>query len=107
MGGDEFLILLTGITAADDVHKIAGRVLDAIREPFLLDDHELQATTSLGVAVYPDDAEDPDTLIRQADFAMYLAKELGRDNYQRFNRLEHETKPTSPRLASARKQPAQ
>jgi len=107
MGGDEFLILLTGITAVDDVIKVAHRVLESIRRPFVLDGHELAITTSLGIAIYPDDAEDMDTLIRQTDFAMYLAKERGRDNYQRYNPLEREAQPTSPRGGSARRRPAQ
>ncbi|MCJ7620057.1 MAG: diguanylate cyclase [Anaerolineae bacterium] len=107
MGGDEFLILLTGITAVDDVIKVAHRVLESIRRPFVLDGHELEITTSLGMAIYPDDAEDMDTLIRQTDFAMYLAKERGRDNYQRYNPLEREAQPTSPRGGSARRRPAQ
>ena len=103
MGGDEFLILLTGITTAKDVDRIAGRVLEAIRKPFHLDGRELLVTTSLGGAVYPDDAADLDTLIRQTDFAMYLAKELGRDNYQRFDPVTYQDRTTSPRLQSARK----
>ena len=107
MGGDEFLILLTGITAADAATKVAHRVLESIRRPFVLDGHELAITTSLGIAIYPDDAEDIDTLIRQTDFAMYLAKERGRDNYQRYNPLEREAQPTSPRGGSARRRPAQ
>ncbi|MGB9301718.1 MAG: diguanylate cyclase, partial [Anaerolineae bacterium] len=105
MGGDEFLILLTGITAADAVTKVAHRVLESIRRPFVIDGHELKITTSLGIASYPDDAEDIDTLIKQTDFAMYLAKERGRDNYQRYNPLEREAQPTSPRGGSARRQP--
>ncbi|HUS69260.1 MAG TPA: diguanylate cyclase [Anaerolineae bacterium] len=107
MGGDEFLILLTGITSVDDVNRIADRVLEAIRKPFVLDDHELDVTTSLGVAIYPDDAEDVDTLIRQTDVAMYLAKERGRDNYQRYSSLDHETQPMDRKARSARREPAQ
>lgn len=105
MGGDEFLILLTGITVVEDVHKIAHRVLEAVRKPFHIDGRELQVTTSLGVAIYPDDAEDLDSLIRQTDFAMYLAKELGRDNFQRFSALEYKTRHASPRLQGAGEQP--
>jgi len=82
-------------------------VLESIRRPFVIDGHELKITTSLGIASYPDDAEDIDTLIKQTDFAMYLAKERGRDNYQRYNPLEREAQPTSPRGGSARRQPAQ
>jgi diguanylate cyclase (GGDEF)-like protein/PAS domain S-box-containing protein len=107
MGGDEFLILLTGITAADAVTKVAHRVLESIRRPFVIDGHELRITTSLGIASYPDDAEDIDTLIKQTDFAMYLAKERGRDNYQRYSPSELETHPSSPRARSVRRQPDQ
>jgi len=107
MGGDEFLILLTGITAADAVTKVAHRVLESIRRPFVIDGHELKITTSLGIASYPDDAEDIDTLIKQTDFAMYLAKERGRDNYQRYSSLDHEAQPMGRRARSARREPAQ
>jgi diguanylate cyclase (GGDEF)-like protein/PAS domain S-box-containing protein len=84
MGGDEFLILLTGIGAPENAVKTAHKVLEAIRNPFHLDGRELGITTSLGVAVYPDDAQDMDMLIRRTDLAMYLAKKMGRDKYQRF-----------------------
>ena len=107
MGGDEFLILLTGITSVDDVNRIGNRVLEAIRKPFVLDDHALDVTTSLGVAIYPDDAEDLDTLIRQTDVAMYFAKERGRDNCQNYSSLDHEAQPMGRRARSARREPAQ
>jgi diguanylate cyclase (GGDEF)-like protein/PAS domain S-box-containing protein len=93
MGGDEFLILLTGISTADASTKVARRVLRCIRRPFVLDGRRLKITTSLGIAIYPDDAEDVDTLIGQADHAMYLAKEQGRDNYQRYSASEFEAHP--------------
>jgi diguanylate cyclase (GGDEF)-like protein/PAS domain S-box-containing protein len=102
MGGDEFLILLTGIAGPEAVHKTAHKVLEAIRKPFELDGAALQITTSLGMAIYPDDAQDMDTLIRRTDFAMYLAKQMGRDNYQRFSPLEHEGQLGNSKLASVR-----
>lgn len=82
-GGDEFILLLPGICTADDTAKIAQKVLEALREPFALSGHELHLTASIGVAVYPDDGEDVDTLTRNADLAMHGAKEQGRDTYQR------------------------
>jgi diguanylate cyclase (GGDEF)-like protein/PAS domain S-box-containing protein len=105
MGGDEFLILLTGIAEADDVGKVAERVLQAIRKPFVLDGAALSITTSVGIAIYPADGEDGDILIRNTDFAMYLAKQKGRDNRQRYvasARGRHDvagtvqTEPTQP-----------
>lgn len=84
MGGDEFLVLLEGISEMEDVAKVAEAILKRSREPVFVKKHELQVTTSLGIAVYPEDGEDGDTLIRNADIAMYRAKEKGRDNYQRY-----------------------
>jgi diguanylate cyclase (GGDEF)-like protein/PAS domain S-box-containing protein len=100
MGGDEFLILLTGIAAVDDVAKVAERVLKAMRKPFLLDGPELSVTTSIGIAIYPDDGEDGDTLIRNTDFAMYVAKEKGRDNCQRYVASARERHPGAGRAQS-------
>jgi diguanylate cyclase (GGDEF)-like protein/PAS domain S-box-containing protein len=84
MGGDEFLVLLEGISEMEDVAKVADAILERLREPVVVKKHELQVTTSLGIAVYPEDGEDGDTLIRNADIAMYRAKDKGRDNYQRY-----------------------
>ncbi|NIN63828.1 MAG: PAS domain S-box protein [Anaerolineae bacterium] len=84
MGGDEFLVLLEGISEMDDVAKVADAILKRLREPVVVKTHELKVTTSLGIAVYPEDGEDGDTLIRNADIAMYRAKDKGRDNYQRY-----------------------
>jgi diguanylate cyclase (GGDEF)-like protein/PAS domain S-box-containing protein len=84
MGGDEFLVLLEGISEMEDVAKVAEAILKRLREPVVVKKHELQVTTSLGIAVYPEDGEDGDTLIRNADIAMYRAKEKGRDKYQRY-----------------------
>jgi diguanylate cyclase (GGDEF)-like protein/PAS domain S-box-containing protein len=82
LGGDEFTLLVPGITAEEDAAKIAKKVCDAIHDPFWIDGRELFVTTSLGVAVYPSDGHDAETLVRNADSAMYRAKEQGRDNYQ-------------------------
>ncbi|MBW3564120.1 MAG: EAL domain-containing protein [Acidobacteria bacterium] len=81
MGGDEFT-LLTDIPVEDDARTIARKILDAVAEPFLIDSHELFITTSIGIALYPEDGEDSDTLLKNADSAMYRAKALGRNNYQ-------------------------
>ena len=62
--------------------KVAQKILEAIRKPFVFDGHEIHIATSIGIALYPDDGENADTLVKNADIAMYRAKEQGRDNYQ-------------------------
>jgi len=84
MGGDEFLLLLPEISGEEDAVKIATKVLEAFEKPFVCDGHELQISTSIGIAIYPDDGGDSDTLVRNADIAMYRAKRRGRANYQRY-----------------------
>ncbi len=82
LGGDEFTLLVPGISAEEDAAKIARKICEAIHDPFWIDGRELFVTTSMGVAVYPSDGHDAETLVRNADSAMYRAKEQGRDNYQ-------------------------
>jgi len=84
MGGDEFMLILPGITRPEDFVRVAQKVLDVVREPFLLAGHTLRITTSIGVTIYPDDGPDVDVLLRNADIALYQAKRMGRDNYQRY-----------------------
>jgi diguanylate cyclase (GGDEF)-like protein len=90
MGGDEFMLLslFPGIRREEDAVKIAQRILQAFRKPFIFDDHEIRITTSIGIAIYPYDGKDADTLIKNADIAMYQAKARGRDNYQRYSGKE-------------------
>ncbi len=87
MGGDEFLLLLPQLGPAEDADTVAEKVVLAIREPFVLDGHELHVTTSLGIAMYPDDGGDAGALMKNADIAMYRAKEEDRDNYQQHTSL--------------------
>ncbi|MCD6527127.1 MAG: EAL domain-containing protein [Desulfuromonas sp.] len=82
MGGDEFVVLLTGINTQNDIVTAAGKILDLLAEPVSIDEHELVSTGSLGISVYPTDAEDVDLLLKHADTAMYQAKETGRNLYQ-------------------------
>jgi diguanylate cyclase (GGDEF)-like protein/PAS domain S-box-containing protein len=85
-GGDEFVILLSEITHAQDATVCADKILEALRSPHRIDQHALHVTASIGIVTYPDDATDADTLMKHADFAMYHAKENGRDNRQFFKR---------------------
>jgi diguanylate cyclase (GGDEF)-like protein/PAS domain S-box-containing protein len=81
-GGDEFVILLTDIKDAQDAANVAQRLMYTLSDTFVLAGHEIVITASIGVSLYPDDGEDFDTLIMEADRAMYHAKKLGRNNYQ-------------------------
>lgn len=74
IGGDEFVVLLTGIESADIAKLVADRLGAKLREPLLIEGEEIIASISTGVAVYPDDANESEELIRQADHAMYRAK---------------------------------
>ena len=89
LGGDEFMLLahnLSNMRIADD---IAGQIVDSMRGVFSLQGHELQISASVGIAIYPFDGADIDTLMKKADAAMYQAKSAGRDQYQVFSRPEN------------------
>ncbi len=79
MGGDEFVVLMAELGAADPVLNLAEKIRDALRLPFFVEGHSLQISCSMGVAVYPQDGRDALTLTKSADEAMYRAKENGRD----------------------------
>jgi diguanylate cyclase (GGDEF)-like protein/PAS domain S-box-containing protein len=83
-GGDEFVVLLSRGAQWVDAATVAKRMLQAVAEPHSIDGRDLHITTSIGVSVYPDDGEDAETLIKNADTAMYQAKENGRHRYQFF-----------------------
>jgi diguanylate cyclase (GGDEF)-like protein/PAS domain S-box-containing protein len=82
IGGDEFVLVLPQIPQANEAAKFAQRILDDFREPFVCDDRRLSITTSIGVAVCPEDGKDIESLLKNADTAMYWAKEQGRDIYK-------------------------
>jgi diguanylate cyclase (GGDEF)-like protein len=82
VGGDEFTLLIPKIDHVEDVAKIAQKIIDNLKVPFVVFERELFVTTSIGVSIFPGDGTDPETLVRNADTAMYRAKEQGRDNYQ-------------------------
>jgi EAL domain-containing protein (putative c-di-GMP-specific phosphodiesterase class I) len=82
LGGDEFTLLMPDVGQAVDAAKVAKKVLDVVRLPFELEGRELFVTSSVGISLYPDDGRDAETLVKNADAAMYRAKEQGRDHYQ-------------------------
>ena len=83
-GGDEFVALLWEVRHAQDAAVTADKILTTLREPHHIDAHELLISASIGIVTYPDDGSDAETLMKNADFAMYHAKDSGRDNYQFF-----------------------
>ena len=84
IGGDEFVVLLCGLAQPEDARQVAQKVLDALAEPVTIDGHELNITPSIGICAYPHDGDDVETLMRNADTAMYHAKQMGRNNCQFF-----------------------
>jgi diguanylate cyclase (GGDEF)-like protein/PAS domain S-box-containing protein len=82
MGGDEFTILLDDIGSAEDAAKTAQKLLDALRAPVPVGGHELFVTASIGIALYPEDGDSAELLLKNADTAMYRAKESGRNSYR-------------------------
>jgi diguanylate cyclase (GGDEF)-like protein len=84
-GGDEFLIVLPTIQGTDDTALVLAKLLERLSAPIVVDGHELSSSVSIGVAIYPDDGPDFDTLLKKADMAMYRAKDAGRNTYRYFD----------------------
>jgi len=82
LGGDEFTVILPGVTRSQDVARVAQKIVDAMARPFHVDDHEFLITTSIGISLYPADGIDIETLVKNADIAMYRAKAFGGNNFQ-------------------------
>ena len=81
LGGDEFAVLLTNVGHVDGVTHVAEAIIRGIAEPFGLDGNEVTTSTSIGITVFPGDAEEPELLLRNADLALYRSKAEGRNNY--------------------------
>jgi diguanylate cyclase (GGDEF)-like protein/PAS domain S-box-containing protein len=85
LGGDEFVLLMAEQEQEEGVYGAVQRVMAAILRPFLIDQREFKITCSIGIASFPRDGQDADTLLRNADTAMYRAKDLGRNNFQLYS----------------------
>ena len=83
-GGDEFVVLLWEVRRAEDAAIAAAKILEALRKPHLIDEHELHITASIGIVTYPEDGTDVETLMKKADLAMYHAKQTRHDSYEFF-----------------------
>lgn len=85
LGGDEFTVIMPNLHRAEDALILAHRIREAMRDPFQLESRDVVLTVSIGIALYPDDGKDVETLLKHADTAMYHAKNEGRDNCQFYN----------------------
>ncbi len=85
LGGDEFTIILPDVRHESNAAKVAKETLERMAKVFILEGHELFISASIGISIYPQDAMDQETLIKNADLAMYHAKDQGRNNYQSYN----------------------
>ena len=81
IGGDEFVIIMERVRQVGEADTVASKVERAVAAPYLLQRHRLNVTVSIGISFYPDNGEDPDTLLRAADYAMYLAKKEGGNSH--------------------------
>jgi len=82
LGGDEFVIVLEGISDLDDVISVSQKLLSSLASPLEISGHSISTTVSIGVSIFPDDGKDTDELLKNADVAMYKAKEAGKNNCQ-------------------------
>ncbi len=86
VGGDEFIVLMQAISGDDDPAFVAEKIHAIVKEPINILEYNLNNTASIGIALFPNDGEDPATLIKNADSAMYFAKDEGKDNYQYYTK---------------------
>lgn len=90
-GGDEFTLLFSLVSNRSQIICLAKKISSVLHAPFLLKEHEMYVTTSIGISLYPEDGLDADTLMRNADTAMYKSKELGKNNYQVYSPVLNES----------------
>ena len=84
VGGDEFILVMLETNHMEDATAIAQKILDSFTEPLLIDGHQLHLSTSIGIAIYPEDAQDLETLTKKSDAAMYYSKGHGRNQFKFF-----------------------
>lgn len=100
LGGDEFIFILPS-TSVHGVANVVEKLLETITKPFSIEQNELIVTASIGIAIYPIDGTDPETLLKNADTAMYQAKQNGRNNYRFFTKAMQETLARNIQLTNA------
>ncbi len=90
LGGDEFLVIMGGLADGRDAERVARKIIAAFAELFRIEDRDFSASASIGMALFPDDGTEPSVLLRNADLAMYEAKEAGRNTFRFFNQKIHD-----------------
>jgi len=86
LGGDEFIVSITNVTRGEDAARVARRLQESLERPFKLDENEVFVTASIGISLFPQDGTDLESLLKNADAAMYHAKDAGRSNYQFYSK---------------------
>ena len=86
LSGDEFMVVLEQITEIESAQLVALKLIDELRAPSMIEGHEIYISGSVGISLFPDDADDGETMLRNADMAMYRAKERGKNTYHLFSR---------------------
>jgi len=90
VGGDEFIFILNDIEHADNAAVVAKKVVDALAQPFIIKKNICMIGGSIGISIFPDDSVNAETLVKQADEAMYLAKNNGKNNFQFHSASKHQ-----------------
>ena len=85
LSGDEFMVVLEQLADLEPPRSVAGKILDEIRQPTCIEGHEIHVSASIGISLFPDDANDVESLLKNSDMAMYRAKELGKNAFQFFS----------------------
>jgi diguanylate cyclase (GGDEF)-like protein/PAS domain S-box-containing protein len=86
LSGDEFMVVVERVSDLESLNTVASKILTELRQPSLVEEHEIRISGSIGISIFPDDAEDVETLLKNADMAMYQAKGAGKNAFQRFSR---------------------
>ena len=84
LGGDEFVLIVSELRHKEDAAVVAEQLIEVLKPPIQIDEHDLHVSASIGIAIFPEDGDEGTALLKSADMALYRAKELGRDNYQVF-----------------------
>ncbi len=99
-GGDEFMVMLEGLKQQADAEEVANKLSDSFRQPFLIEQHEIFSTISIGISIYPDDGDTMEDLMQHADIAMYNVKQSGRNDFRFFSGEMRSTSDEQAKIAS-------